>query len=232
MWYVGGKIRLSKDISPILQSYINENTTFIDLFCGGCNIIDKIRASTKIANDCNKYLIDMWNNLHKVNIENMDFSKEHYTYVKDNKTEFPDWYVGLVGFHYSYGGKFFGGYARSRYSDHIERSVNKTLIQYSKLEDVTFTNFDYKEYSNVSNCVIYCDPPYKSSTQETTRYRVHFDHDEFWDWVRKMSDKNVVIVSELQAPDDFECIWEKQHNSNMSYSSESKTSEKLFMLSE
>lgn len=109
MWYVGGKIRLSKEIVPILQEFINKNniTTFVDICCGGCNIIDKIECENKIANDINEYLIKMRKNLDKVDISKLNITKEHYEEVKNNKNKYPKWYVGLVGFHYSYGGKFF-----------------------------------------------------------------------------------------------------------------------------
>lgn len=230
MWYVGGKIRLSKDIVPILQNIIDENniTTFIDICCGGCNIIDKVKCENRIANDVNEYLIEMWNNLDKVDVSKLDISKEHYDEVKNNKDKYPKWYVGLVGFHYSYGGKFFGGFARSRYSDHIERSINKTIEQYKLLKDVKFTLGDYSHYSGIKGTLIYADIPYKSSTQTTTKYRTTFDYDRFWNWVRMMSKNNIVVVSELEAPSDFEVIWSKNHNSNMSYNKSDKTEERLF----
>lgn len=32
----------------------------------------------------------------------------------------------------------------------------------------------------------------------------------FWNWVRKISKKNFVVISEQNAPDDFDIIWEKE----------------------
>ncbi|MDM8534752.1 DNA adenine methylase [Clostridiaceae bacterium HSG29] len=230
MWYLGGKIRLSKYIVPIIKYYIkSENSLFIDLFCGGCNIIDKIdNTNNKIANDNNKYLISMWNNIDKVDLSEIKITKEHYDEVRNNKDYYEDWYVGFIGFHFSYGGKFFGGFARSRYEDHIERSCTKTIKQYEYLKNVYFSHQDYKYYSNVKDAVIYCDSPYDNCTQKSTKYLSSFDHREFWEWVRKMSKYNTVLISEKIAPDDFEVIWEKSHNSNMSYIKSDKTSEKLF----
>ena len=53
--------------------------------------------------------------------------------------------------------------------------------------------------------VFYCDPPYKG----TKGYKDSgFNHDEFWNYVRKMSKVGFkVFVSEYEAPDDFRCIW-------------------------
>jgi DNA adenine methylase len=50
--------------------------------------------------------------------------------------------------------------------------------------------------------LIYCDPPYA----KTTKYSSDFDSSKFWDWVREMSKDNIVLVSECQAPDDFQSV--------------------------
>ena len=235
IWYLGGKIRLSKHIVPIIESYIkDEETLFIDMFCGGCNIIDKIqKTNNKIANDNHKFLIEMWLKLidgWKPN--NLVFNKDFYNHVKNNQEKLPSYLVGLVGFHYSYGGKWWGGFAKSRYEDHIERSIKKTLTQSRNMSNVKFTCLDYKKYSHIINAVIYCDPPYKNTTQRSTRYNSNFEHEEFWEWCSFMSRNNIVLVSECELPEniDVEILWEKEHNSNMSYKKETKSSEKLFLI--
>lgn len=59
MVYMGSKRRYAKDIVPIIQEYIDKNkiTTFVDCFCGGGNLIDKIHCDTLIANDLSPTLI-------------------------------------------------------------------------------------------------------------------------------------------------------------------------------
>jgi site-specific DNA-adenine methylase len=44
MVYMGSKRKYCKYIVPIIQKYINEHgiTTFVDCFCGGTNLADKI----------------------------------------------------------------------------------------------------------------------------------------------------------------------------------------------
>ncbi len=233
IWYLGGKIRLSKHIVPIIESYIeNENTLFIDLFCGGCNIVDKIsKTNNKIANDNHKHLVNMWIELQKGwKPSNLEYTKKYYDYVKNNQNKLPSHLVGLVGFHYSYGGKWWGGFAKSRYEDHIQRSVSKTLEQVQLLNDVKFTCYDYKYYSNIKDAVIYCDPPYKKTTQSSTRYNVEFNHEEFWGWCRMMSKNNIVLVSECDVPSDVKVLWQKVHNSNMSQGLSTMTNEKLVLV--
>lgn len=174
----------------------------------------------------------MWKELQKGWIpNNLDYSKEYYQYIKENQDELPTYLVGLVGFHYSYGGKWWGGFARSRYEDHIERSVNKTLKQVESMKDVKFTCKNYREYSGLKNAVIYCDPPYKKVTQKSTRYNASFNHKEFWEWCKQMSKNNIILVSEYESPlSDIEVLWEKKHNSNMSLKKVQKSNEKLFLV--
>ena len=79
------------------------------------------------------------------------------------------------------------------------------------IQNVSFINKDYKDL-NPKNLMIYCNPPYAYS-KYPTKYRRHvkkydvFDNNAFWDIVRKWSKNNIVVVSELIAPDDFVEIW-------------------------
>ena len=55
MKYVGSKNRLSKELAPIIQSYITDNTVaYIEPFVGGANMIDKIKHHKKIGSDIHK----------------------------------------------------------------------------------------------------------------------------------------------------------------------------------
>ena len=59
MVYQGSKNRISKYLLPIIHKYIEENNinTYVELFCGGCNLIDKVKCKNKIACDYNEDLI-------------------------------------------------------------------------------------------------------------------------------------------------------------------------------
>lgn len=163
-------------------------------------------------------------------------SEDEYLKVKDNKSDFPDYYVGYVGFHSTFGAKYFGGYARSFKADGVtprdqsNEAYRNTMKQVPNILDVNFVNWDY-QHIEISNSVIYCDPPY----QNTTKYETEsFDYEKFWNWCRKMSEKNYVFISEYSAPDDFECIWSKEtlvnFDNNRGYDTIKKArTEKLFM---
>ena len=60
MRYFGGKQRISKPLSEFLNTQLSKDQTFVDLFCGSCNVVSNIRQDVKrIANDKNEYLIGM-----------------------------------------------------------------------------------------------------------------------------------------------------------------------------
>lgn len=53
--YIGNKYRILDQIIPRFPKNIN---TFVDLFCGGCDVVANVRANKRIANDINDCLID------------------------------------------------------------------------------------------------------------------------------------------------------------------------------
>ena len=213
MRYVGSKNRLSKELAPIIQSYINDNCKgYIEPFVGGANMIDKIKCSNKIGCDNNTYLISLLNHV-KTSTDDIpeEITKEHYYDVKNNQCNYDEWYVGLIGFCGSFSAKFWGGYATNGNNPKYKKTPfnearNNIIKQSVSLKDIKFECKDYKELDNLSGYVIYCDPPYKNALG----YNFKFNHDIFYDWVRKTSVNNIVLISEYEMPDDFECIWSKE----------------------
>jgi DNA adenine methylase len=64
-------------------------------------------------------------------------------------------------------------------------------------------------------------------------YKDDFNHNEFWQWCRdRANEGHIVFVSEYNAPDDFECIWQKEIVSSLDKDTGSKKGmEKLFRYS-
>lgn len=56
--YIGGKYKILPQILPLFPSRIR---TFVDLFCGGCNVGINVSADRTIFNDNISYLIDLYN---------------------------------------------------------------------------------------------------------------------------------------------------------------------------
>lgn len=53
---MGSKAKVARYIVPIIQEQIERSgyETYLEPFCGGCNVIDKIEAPQRIASDCNR----------------------------------------------------------------------------------------------------------------------------------------------------------------------------------
>ena len=205
---------------PILQKEIdNKNSTlYIEPFVGGANIIDKIKCNKKVGYDIHPQLIAMWKALQEGWKPPDHISEEEYNNVKSNKDNYPDYYVGYVGFNATFGAKYFGGYARSFKDDGVtprdqsNEAYRNIMKQLPNVLNVQFINDTYLSInSNVSNAIIYCDPPYKSKTKYKTE---EFDYEQFWDWCRNMGERNELFISEYDAPEDFTCIWEKESLAN------------------
>ena len=211
MQYFGGKQRISKPLSKFLNSQLKENQTFVDLFCGSCNIISKIDNSRlRIANDKHKYLIAMWKALQKGWEMPNTITKEEYKYIKSNKDEnFP--LTGFVGFGCSYSGKWFGGYCRDNTNrNYCLNAKNSNLKILNNIQDVIFYNLNYDEVNIPLGSLVYCDPPYKNVTPYCKSEVGEFNHDDFYKWVRNNSNKYDIYISEYKQniPDDFKIVWE------------------------
>lgn len=200
-------------------------------------MIDKIRCENRIGNDVHKELIAMWKEIQDGWKFPLHISEDEYNKVRDNKSLYPPYYVGLVGFNATFGSKYFGGYARSFKADKVtprdtpNEALRNLSKQIPKIMDVEFLCSDYRDnrYVELKNAVVYCDPPYCGTTKYSTG---NFDYNSFWEWCRKMSANNYVFVSEYNAPDDFECIWGKELTTTLDKASRNKAVEKLFKIKE
>ena len=211
MRYFGGKVRISKPLSEYLNLHLKENQTFVDLFCGSCNVISQIdNDRLRIANDKHYYLIEMWKALQNNWEMPNEISEEEYLYIKNNKDEKP-YLTGFVGFGCSFSGKWFGGYCRDNTNrNYCLNAKNSNLKKMLNLQDVLFYNLDYQDVNIPYGSLVYCDIPYKNTTPYCKKEVGTFNHEEFYQWVRNNSDKYDIYISEYKenVPNDFEIVWE------------------------
>ena len=215
MQYFGGKSKVSKEIAEKINNELIPNQTFVDLFCGSCNIISKINANRiRIANDKHKYLIEMFKGLQNGETLPDDVSEETYKYIKTNKDE-NKFLTGFIGFSCSFSGKWFGGYARNSRGDNFCAQSKKSLLRkFENLKNVKFINEDFYNVDIPNGSLVYCDIPYKNSTPYAKDEVGIFNHEIFYDWVRKNRFNFTVYVSEYveNIPNDFEPIWKFESN--------------------
>ena len=72
--YIGGKYKILPQILPLFPSRIR---TFVDLFCGGCNVGINVPADRTIFNDNISYLIDLYRKFNDTPVqETMDYIEQ------------------------------------------------------------------------------------------------------------------------------------------------------------
>jgi len=248
MQYLGGKSRISKQISEVINNEIsrwkiknsttdstNNNNrererqlTFVSLFCGTCSIESKIEGFDNIiCNDNHEYLIELLKGVQNGYDLPEIITEEQYKYIREHKDE-DKILTGFVGFGCSFGGKWFGGYARNKTNTNYALQSKKSLLKDMKnLMTAKFTCQDYRDLIIPNNSIVYADPPYNN----TTGYgKDKFNSDEFWEYMRVISKNNKVFISEQTAPNDFECVWEKEFTRTLDVNKDNqfKVTEKLF----
>lgn len=228
MAYLGGKAKGAEHILEILNSPIFSGMDYIEPFIGYAHILRRVRdKKSYTASDNNELLIVLLKHIQETKNKHPTITKAEYQKYKKNPN-LNKLKAAYAAFTYSYNGKYFGGYTekydgrnypqeRKKYYDqlHDNETFQKTKLRFA----------DYTDYEDVSNKIIYCDPPYAS----TTEYHEKFDSDKFWEFVRKTSKKNYIFVSEYKAPKDFVCISKKSKRSSVSgRGATRKTQEKVF----
>jgi len=210
MVYMGSKARLAKHIAPIIQSYITDKTVgYLEPFVGGANMIQHIKHPKRYGSDISDSLIALLKYSQDLSNKLPDYiTEDEYNKVKQNKKDYPLWYVGFCGFIAAYGPTYFTGYAKDLPTrSYIKERIANLEDQRNYLTGINFKKLSYTAIRDIKNFVIYCDPPYYNTYKYSSDK--DFCHDNFWNWVRYYSKKNVVLVSEYNAPVDFELLFEK-----------------------
>lgn len=225
--YHGGKQRIGKTIAEHIYEITEDIEDFTpkgycEPFCGMLGVYQYIpdlfsdhkRMKYK-AGDINKSTVKMWEKAQTGwTPPTKHITKRAFENLKyDGKASA---IKGFVGHIYTYRGVFFDGYFPHKQSK-IKHSAKKVREIADQLEKVKFSAGSYMQFSNLKGYVIYCDPPYANMNQryyEGTAYknRLVFDHEKFWNWCEKMSEENVIFISEYSAPKikGLEKVWGKK----------------------
>ena len=233
MKYMGSKNRIAKHLLPIMLAECEKHgiTKWVEPFVGGANMIDKVPDSfERVGYDLNDHVIHALIDI-RDNAEGLpdSVSEEEYKSLFGSK---PAPIKSWIRFMLSFGGKFDNGYAREKGSDETTfcgYGKRNALKQSPKIQNVQFICDSY-ENLDFTNALVYCDPPY----QGTSGYKTGaFNHEHFFEWCREQAKKNIVFVSEYNAPDDFECVWQGEIKTNFASQRKSATHsavEKLFIV--
>lgn len=250
---MGSKAKIAEEIIPIMTADRRKDQYFVDLFCGGCNLLDKVDGY-RIGNDKNPYLIAMWQylttygdkDLPKI-IEKPLYDEYRKLYYNTNKFDDIDGEIneedlknvamcGWIGFMASFNGRFYsGGYSGhnvgkgEKKRDYISEQIRNTLSQVEHLKGVDFSHNNYDDVNIPERSIVYCDPPYKDTKQY--EYSKDFDYEKFYEFCYYLKRRgHTVFISEYWMPDGFECIWEKRVTNAMNPTITKKPIEKLYTI--
>ena len=235
MKYLGGKFRTAGDIAGYINSVIGNDQPYWEPFVGAAWVLRRVSSQKRYASDINHYLISMWLAVQNGWVPPSVVTNEEYNEIKGNIDQYPPELVSFVGFATSWGGKWFGGYARDPNSDrnYAKEGMLSLLRAAPLVRSVEFftANFLVAPPPEES-MLIYCDPPY----MDTTKYNFapQFNHDRFWNRVRELEGMgHNVIVSEYSAPDDFQVVLEMQTRTDLNVAGGIKDDriERVFSLS-
>lgn len=196
---MGSKARIVHEILPIMLD--KEHDTFVDAFCGGCSVIENVPDTyRRIANDKNRYLIEMWKYLQNDGFVFNHISKTLYNFARDcyhgKNNFFTEAGVGLIGFMASFNGRFFdGGYSghnvvgkNGKARDYIREQIENTMRDIPLLQGVEFYSGSYDELVIPDRSIVYCDLPYKA-TKSMMYQRISITKDSIygaWKWLEEV----------------------------------------------
>ena len=101
----------------------------------------------------------------------------------------------------------------------------QSLESLQSLQRLESTSMSYDAVPIAPDSVVYCDPPYRDTTEYTCG---GFDHEAFYDWCCGQSVP--VYISEYHMPEDrFVCVAEFKHNSRLSHKGSTPTIERVFV---
>lgn len=236
---MGSKNRISKELKPIIESYLSSGSAYIEPFVGGANMIDKIDHDKKIGYDIHDELIALLIAVRDGYEPPEEVTPKHYHEVRDSYRakdgKYEDYYYGAIGFLASFRSIFFMSEgcrdyeSQGRVRNNYGESMRNLMRQAPKLKGTTFKVSDYRDIKVPDGSVVYCDPPYQKTNSAHGYKHGDFNHEEYWDWVRKVSKKSTVLCSEYSAPGDFECIWEKEVSTNLAPNSRKRDIERLYI---
>lgn len=211
MRYLGGKSKIGKKIASVILAATPRRELYVEPFFGGGGSFAHIGPafSECIVSDVHEDLMLMWQAIQAGWTPPTNVTEDEYKSLRHAE---PSALRGFVGFGCSFGGKWFGGFARGGGQNYAAESTRNAMRVSVKLGVTNILRKSFFDLNIPTNAVAYLDPPYKM----TTGYANGLDHIRFWDHAKSISkDGAHVFVSEYHAPDDWSCVAEFSHSKSV-----------------
>jgi len=216
MMYQGGKYRIRHHIAKYIQSLKPDGIgTYLEPFCGSCSVGFEVKADLRSFSDLHAAVIAFWNAASGKDPVLPGWrppdSVSEELYAQAKRGELPPAETAFIMTNCSFGGKWGGGYARQQqgvsdtklFAARGIRTLDRDLKKIAGTE-FEFLYMSYERAFELYADVVYCDPPYAGTTPYAGMPT--FDTPTFWEAVRRKSEKSIVLVSEYNAPPDFEAV--------------------------
>lgn len=207
MRYLGGKSRIAKDLTKAIGSVLGPWAIIGEPFMGGGAMTLELAKTFRqvVATDAHPDLVLMWQALQSGWRPRTNISETEYENLRASESSPLRGFAGFAG---SFGGKWFGGYARGSKPDgtprnYLAESLRNIERALPYLGDVYLLEArDYRLFPVESVDALYLDPPYAG----TTGYKGGFDSEAFWTWASSLG--LPMFISEYAAPKGWITLWE------------------------
>ena len=214
---------LDKDITNAFERVISQDHEWIKTLIISREEFFEVKAKeNKTTDDFLKLLVNSFGNNKLRYLYNKEKSDLKYNLAKE-----------IIEKH-----DVFSGYKQTEtYKKSIEKYKQLEQLQQlqqlerlQQLDELKSTNKSYHTFSDVSGAILYLDPPYEGSYQES--YINSFDSQEFYNWAFEMSKSNIVIISSYSISDErFEAVYSfDKARSTVQGGTRNNKCEKLFMV--
>ena len=235
---------LDKDITDAFERVISQDREWIKTLIVSRTEFTEIKAKeNKTTDDFLKLLINSFGNNKKTYLYNKDISDLKYNLAKEiieNHDVFSGYkqtetYKKVTsGLDWNWFNAKPEKHKQHEQLQRLEQLERLPRLQHfyrlQKVNKIKATNKSYHDFSEVSGAILYLDPPYEGTIQES--YINSFDSQEFYDWAFEMAKTNIVIISSYSISDErFEAVYSfDKARSTIKGGTRNDKCEKLFMV--
>ena len=235
---------LDKDITNAFERVISQDREWIKTLIVSRTEFTEIKAKeNKTTDDFLKLLINSFGNNKKTYLYNKDISDLKYNLAKEiieNHDVFSGYkqtetYKKVTsGLDWNWFNAKPEKHKQHEQLQRLEQLERLPRLQHfyrlQKVNKIKATNKSYHDFSEVSGAILYLDPPYEGTIQES--YINSFDSQEFYDWAFEIAKTNIVIISSYSISDErFEAVYSfDKARSTIKGGTRNDKCEKLFMV--
>jgi DNA adenine methylase len=202
--YLGGKHSIAPQLVEYMAPFISKATAYYEPFIGGANVFHLVRHPIKYGGDTHPALITMWAAVRDGWIPPTTITEKEYDTLRAAKDS-ANPLTAFAGFGASFGGKYFGGYARPHPRQQNKAGASAKAIERQRpgIKGAILRCCSFDAWQVIPGAVVYCVPPYEGKTG----YGGAFNHTWFWQWCRGLEIQGTtVFISEYKAPPDFNAV--------------------------